>query len=78
MKFIVFEIQTYADGTVGTLVNTADTYNEAKSIYHTKLAAAAISSVPIHSVVIMTADGVTSDQESYRHEVVEEVTDDGE
>lgn len=76
MKFIVFEIQTHADGTVGTLVNTADTYNEAKSIYHTKLAAAAISTVPIHAVVILNSDGVVSDQESYRHEV--EVTDDGE
>lgn len=71
MKFIILEIQAWNDGNVGTIVDTADTYNEAKSSYHTKLAAAAVSSVPIHSVVIMTADGVTSDQESYRHEVVE-------
>lgn len=71
MKYIIFEIQAYADGTVGTLVETADTYNQAKSIYHMKLASAAISSVPIHSVVIMNCDGVVSDQESYRHEEVE-------
>ena len=70
MKYIILELQTNADGTVGTLVTTADTYNEAKSAYHQKLAYAAISSVHIHAVVIMNSDGVVSDQESYRHEVV--------
>ena len=71
MTFIVLELQTYADGTVGTLIETADNYNQAKSIFHQKLASAAISTVPIHSVVILNCDGVVSDQESYRHEVVE-------
>lgn len=76
MTYIIMELQTYADGTVGTLVETADNYNQAKSVFHQKLASAAISTVPIHAVVILNSDGVVSDQESYRHEV--EVTDDGE
>lgn len=76
MTYIIMELQTYADGTVGTLVETADNYNQAKSVYHQKLASAAISTVPIHAVVILNSDGVVSDQESYKHEV--EVADDGE
>ena len=41
--YIILEIQT-TNGTPASLVHTADNYNEAKSVYHTVLAAAAISS----------------------------------
>lgn len=70
MKYIIIEIQTATDETISTLVYTADDYNHARSIFHEKLAAAAISSVPIHAVIAMDANGNTIGQESYRHEEV--------
>lgn len=67
--YIIFEIQTNTDGTVGTLVNTADTRNRAESIYHQVLAAAALSSLPRHACVLMTNDGFQLMSQCYHHEV---------
>ncbi len=65
--YVILEIQTYADGTIGTLVYTASDYNHAQSTYHEKLAAAAISNIPVHSVVLMDSRGYSFGQEFYEH-----------
>lgn len=67
--YIVIEIQTYDNGTVGTLVNQYDTLQEAESKFHTVLAAAAVSSLPVHSAMIITGGADTVRAEHYEHEV---------
>ena len=49
--YIVIELQTSAQGTVGNFVWAFASENEAFSKYHTVLAAAAVSELPCHSCV---------------------------
>ena len=67
--YIVVEIQTSA--TVATLVNSYEDRNQAESKYHQILTAAALSSVPKHSAVLMNDVGQTIKNETYIHEVTE-------
>ena len=69
-KFIVIEIQTNADGTIGNLVTSYDSRNAAESSYHTVLASAAISALPKHAAVLLTNDGTIINSECYEHEGV--------
>lgn len=59
MKYLILEIQTNADGTVGTIITQKDTLNEAQSTYYSILAAAALSALPVHAAVLMTNEGIT-------------------
>ena len=63
--FIVLEIQK--TDSIATLVFTAETRNEGESKYHQVLAAAAISSVPIHSAMLISEDGLPLAYASYTH-----------
>ena len=72
--FIVIEIQTYTDGTVGTLVNSYANRNEAESNYHRILQAAAISNLPMHTAFVLTNDGFVVKSECYTHEIEPEPT----
>lgn len=65
--YIVLEIQTTS--TVATLVNAYEDRNQAESKYHQILSAAALSSVPKHSAVLMNDVGQTIKNETYIHEV---------
>lgn len=65
--YIVLEIQTTS--TVATLVNAYEDRNQAESKYHQILTAAALSSVPKHSAVLMNDVGQTIKNETYIHEV---------
>ena len=67
MKFLVIEIQVSDSGIVGNFVWSYDTINEAESKYHSVLAAAAVSSVPIHSAVILNETGFEIKAQSYDH-----------
>lgn len=67
--YIVIEIQT--SNTVTTLVNSYEDRNQAESKYHQILTAAALSSVPKHSAVLMNDVGQTLKNETYIHEVTE-------
>ena len=67
--YIVIEIQTST--TVATLVNSYEDRNQAESKYHQILTAAALSSVPKHSAVLMNDVGQTIKNETYIHEVTE-------
>ena len=67
--YIVMEIQN--SGTVATLVNQYSDKNLAESKFHTVLAAAAVSQVPVHSAVLMTDEGVWLRSECYKHPLPE-------
>ena len=64
-KYIVLEIQTNANGTVGNLVTAYDDRNAAESAYHSVLAAAALSDLPVHACVLMTNSGYIINAERY-------------
>lgn len=66
MKYIVIEIQKFSDGTVAVPpIATYDSYFEALSRYHTILAAAAISDVPVHTCVLLNEVGQELRMDSY-------------
>ena len=70
--YIVVEIQTNNDGTVGTLVNSYNDRNVAESKFHQVLSAAAISQLPVHSCVLMTNEGFFLDSKSYTRDIPEQ------
>lgn len=65
--YIVVEIQTNADGTVGNLVFAYADKNEAYSKYHSILASAAISALPKHAAVILQNDGLPLEFRCFEH-----------
>lgn len=66
MTYIVLEIQKFENGQVAVPpINTYTSYFEALARYHTILAAAATSSVPVHSAVILTETGQEIRMDSY-------------
>ena len=65
--YIVVELQTNADGTVGNLVYAFDNIDEAQSRYHAILAAAAVSVLPCHAAVILRNDGMPIEYRSFKH-----------
>lgn len=67
MKYVVIEMQTNADGTLGNFVWAFDDYNQAASKYHSVLAAAAISNLPVHSCAMMSNYGELEDVKVYEH-----------
>lgn len=69
--YIILEIQTNPDGTIGSLVNSYADRNEAESKYHTVLASAAISNLPKHTAFMLTDDGSVMRRECYEHEIEE-------
>lgn len=66
-KYIVIEMQTNDAGTVGTLVWSFDTRNQAESKFHSVLSAAAISELPLHAASLLQSDGRLLDCRSYEH-----------
>lgn len=71
MTFLVIEIQTNTDGTVGNLVNAYTERNLAEQKYYTVLAAAAVSTLPTHAVALLTSDGQPLMHAVYRHPVAQ-------
>lgn len=68
--YIVLEVQKNLDGT-GAIVAPIPTFNyrpEAESCWHSKLAAAAISTVPVHTIILMDDDANTIRRETYLHQ----------
>lgn len=72
MKYLVVEIQTNADGSVGNIVTTFDDQNSAESAYHSILASAAISSLPCHAAMIVTNEAHVIAGARYVHGVTPE------
>ena len=68
--YIVLEVQKNLDGT-GAIVTPIPVYNtlpEAESCWHSKLAYACISTVPIHTIILLDDDANTIRRETYLHQ----------
>lgn len=68
MVFVVMEIQS-DNQTATTLINSYTNRNEAESKFHQILGAAAVSSVPTHTAVLLTDTGRELKNETYSHEM---------
>ena len=67
--YIVIEIQTNPNGTVGNIVNAFATKDASFQKFHTILAAAAVSSLPVHAAVILDNKGLQIAAQAFEHEV---------
>lgn len=64
---IVMEIQKSTN--VSTIVTAHETRSEAEQKYHTVLAYAAVSNIPVHSAVMISDNGDFIKTESFEHPV---------
>mgnify|MGYP003297674885 CR=1 FL=1 len=67
--YIIIEIQTNADQTLGILTYTAESWRMAQKIYHEKLAYAAQSELPCYSVSLLDSHGNVQESRYYNNEV---------
>lgn len=67
MKYIVIELQTTGNNTAN-IVTAYDVKEQAESAYYAVLSTAAISSVPVHSVILITEEGYPLMNGHYTHE----------
>lgn len=66
MKYLVLEIQKQANGQVGNIVTAFDDKGTALNKFFTVCAAAAVSDLPVHSVVCMTEDARIIEREVFK------------
>ena len=67
--YIVIELQTNTSGTVGNIVTAYNTREQAFQKFYTILAAAAVSSLPVHAAVILDNKGILIASQAFEHEV---------
>lgn len=66
--YLVIEMQKQSDGTIAQITTAYTDRNTAEQKYHEILSFAAVSSIPIHTAVILGEEGNLIKKESYRHE----------
>lgn len=72
MVYIIIEIQKSNNGTVAIVPPVSYTeLNKAEKAYHQALAAAAVSQVNVHSVVMLSDTGERMKGETYYHGSIE-------
>ena len=72
MKYIVIEIQTNTDGTIGIPpVSSFDDRNAAEARYHSILSIAAESALPEHTAILIDSTGRLLSRECYTHGLTE-------
>ena len=69
--YIVLEVQKNLDntGVIVAPIPTFDNLPDAESCWHMKLASACISSVPVHTVILIDSDANVIRRETYVHKV---------
>lgn len=83
-QFYIVEIQQYANGEYGHLVHYAYDADpdiarqKGESKYHEVLAAAAVSNTKSHAAIMFNTDGFPIMNQCYKHEVVNEPTEETE
>lgn len=65
--YIILEMQTNGDTTALVPPVTYKDMNQADSAYYQKLAAAAISSVPVHTITMLDEHGRSIRSDFYEH-----------
>lgn len=66
-KYLVTEIQHWANGTVQNPTWAYDDRNKAEAKYHAILSAAAVSTLPVHSALLFTDEGFALESKCYKH-----------
>ena len=72
-QYYIVEIQQYENGEYGHIVHFAYDENPEKarlkgeSTYHAVLSAAAVSDLPAHAAILMTAEGFPIYHQCYKH-----------
>lgn len=66
--YIVIELQKNTEGVVSNIVTSYNTLAEAESKFYSVLAAAAVSTVPVHSAVIVSEEGFPVANKCYKHQ----------
>lgn len=69
--YIIIELQT-TKGQTGNIVQTKESRDEAMSVYHSILAAAAVSNVQYHTAIVMDERGQYLARECYEHSIEED------
>ena len=67
-KYLVTEIQHWDTGAIQNPTWSYDDRNKAEAKFHTVLAAAAVSKLPVHSAMLFTDEGFMLDSKCYKHE----------
>lgn len=68
MKYIVIEIQKFADGSIAVPpVSTFSSFFEAMARYHSILAVASVSDVPVHSACVLNDVGQQIRYDTFNH-----------
>ena len=67
--YIVIELQQLSESQVANIVTAYTVKDTAERQYHTVLAAAAVSTLPCHSAVMLDEKGNMLKHEYYTHEV---------
>lgn len=75
MKIIVTEIQKFENGQMSTPSYAYDDQNAAEAKFHSILASAAVSALPVHACVMFTEEGAFLDKGCYKHETQEGTTE---
>ncbi len=66
--YIVIELQKNPEGVVSNIVTSHNTLAEAESKFYSILAAAAVTTVPVHSAVIVSEEGFPVANKCYKHQ----------
>lgn len=68
MNYIVTEIQVFDNGAASTLSTAFEDLTLALAKYYQVLAAAAVSTLPVHSCAIYSVEGEHLKSECFKHE----------
>lgn len=71
MKIIVTEIQKFESGAMSTPSYAFDSQQAAEAKYHSILAGAAVSALPVHAAIMFSEEGFPLRHECYKHEIAE-------
>lgn len=66
--YIVIELQKDTAGAVSNIVTDYPKLAGAESKYHSILASAAVSEIPVHSAIIISEEGFPVKYQCYKHE----------
>lgn len=66
--YIVIELQTNSDGTIGNFVWTFSSKEQAFAKYHDVLSKAAVSALLVHAAVILDNKGLQIAAQAFEHE----------
>ena len=73
MNYIIYEMQTNAGLTAVVTPTILADYDQALHAFYLAVAAATVSTVEIHTIMLVTEDGRCIDKKTFRHATAEPV-----